>query len=82
MRDPDHLIGVYIMASRRNGTIYTGVSGQLVARVAQHRAGAIQGFTKDYGCKHSSGSSCTSGSTRRSAARSRLRSGGGRGSWR
>jgi len=51
MRDPDHMIGVYIMASRRNGTIYTGVSGQLVARVAQHRAGTTEGFAKEYGCK-------------------------------
>jgi putative endonuclease len=42
---------VYIMASRRNGTIYIGVTSDLVQRVAQHREGLIEGFTKKYGCK-------------------------------
>ena len=42
---------VYIMASRRNGTLYVGVTSDLVARVWQHRTGAIDGFTKRYGCK-------------------------------
>lgn len=51
MRDTDHIIAVYIMASRRNGTIYTGMTGDLVARVGQHRAGVLKGFTADYGCK-------------------------------
>ena len=40
----------YIMASRRNGTIYTGVTSDLVQRVWQHREGKI-GFTARYGCK-------------------------------
>lgn len=42
---------VYIMASRRNGTLYTGVAANLVQRVAQHRESVIEGFTRQYGCK-------------------------------
>lgn len=41
---------VYIMASRRNGTLYTGVTSNLVQRAWQHREG-VGGFTKKYGCK-------------------------------
>ena len=40
---------VYMVASRRNGTIYTGVSGNLLGRVWQHRNNAADGFTKKYG---------------------------------
>lgn len=50
-RDPDHIIAVYIMANRRNGTIYTGMTSHLVARVWKHRNGILKGFTADYGCK-------------------------------
>ena len=42
---------VYMMANRRNGTIYTGVSSDLIARVYAHREGLIEGFTKRHGCK-------------------------------
>ncbi len=42
---------VYIMANRRNGTLYTGVSSELVKRAWQHREGQCDGFTKRYGCK-------------------------------
>jgi putative endonuclease len=42
---------VYIMASQRNGTLYIGVTSNLVQRVYQHRNGLIDGFTKKYGCK-------------------------------
>ena len=41
---------VYIMASCRNGTLYTGVTSDLVERVWQHKVGSI-GFTARYGCK-------------------------------
>ena len=39
------------MASKRNGTLYTGVTSDLVQRAWQHRRGLIDGFTKRYGCK-------------------------------
>ncbi len=42
---------VYIMASKRNGTLYTGVTSNLIARDYQHKSGEIVGFTKRYGCK-------------------------------
>ncbi len=41
---------VYIVASKRNGTIYTGVTSNLVQRAWQHRKGEADGFTKRYGC--------------------------------
>ena len=42
---------VYIMANRKNGAIYLGVTSDLVKRVWEHREGVIGGFTKRYGCK-------------------------------
>ena len=42
---------VYIMANRRNGTLYAGVTSDLVKRVWEHREGLGDGFTKRYGCK-------------------------------
>ncbi len=38
----------YIMASAPNGTLYVGVTNDLVRRVWQHREGIVQGFTKKY----------------------------------
>jgi putative endonuclease len=40
---------VYILASRRNGTLYVGVTGNLPLRIEQHRAGIVPGFTRMYG---------------------------------
>ena len=42
---------VYIVASRRNGTLYIGVTSDLCSRIAQHRDGSIPGFTKKYDIK-------------------------------
>ena len=41
---------VYILASCRNGTLYTGVTSDLVARVSEHRQGLTPGFASRYGC--------------------------------
>lgn len=41
---------LYIMASRRNGTLYLGVTVDLPKHAWEHRNGAVEGFTKDYGC--------------------------------
>jgi len=40
---------VYILASRRNGTLYVGVTSNLVQRVWHHKTGAVPGFTQRYG---------------------------------
>jgi putative endonuclease len=40
---------VYILASRPYGTLYIGVTNDLLRRVQQHREGAVAGFTKKYG---------------------------------
>jgi putative endonuclease len=42
---------VYILASRRNGTLYTGMTDNLVQRVWMHRNGVLSGFTKQYEVK-------------------------------
>ncbi|MBB5747449.1 GIY-YIG nuclease family protein [Brevundimonas variabilis] len=39
----------YILASRRNGTLYTGSTDQLIKRVNEHRSGRFGGFTSRYG---------------------------------
>ena len=42
---------VYLMASGRNGTLYTGLTSDLPQRAWQHREGLAEGFTKKHGCK-------------------------------
>ena len=42
---------VYILASRRNGTLYIGMTDDLARRIWQHRIEAVPGFTKRYGVK-------------------------------
>ena len=42
---------VYIMTNKRNDTLYTGVTSDLIKRVYQHKEGVTDGFTKKYQCK-------------------------------
>ena len=44
----DHTYFLYILASRRNGTLYVGVTNNLLRRVQEHREGLVPGFTKKY----------------------------------
>lgn len=39
---------IYIMASAKNGTLYTGVTSDLIKRVWQHKENLVEGFTKKY----------------------------------
>ena len=39
---------VYILASRRNGTLYAGLTSDLTRRVHEHKSDLVDGFTKDY----------------------------------
>jgi putative endonuclease len=43
---------VYIFASKRNGTLYVGVTSDLEKRAWQHKNNAVEGFTKQYGVRH------------------------------
>ena len=42
---------VYIVASQRNGTLYTGVTSNLEGRIWQHKHDHFSGFSRKYGCK-------------------------------
>ncbi len=39
---------VYILASRKNGTLYIGITGDLEHRVWEHKQGKVKGFTQKY----------------------------------
>ena len=39
---------VYILASKRNGTLYIGITNDLTRRIYEHKSGNIEGFTKKY----------------------------------
>jgi len=47
----DKIFAVYILASGRNGTLYTGVTSNLIKRIWEHREGVVDGFTKEHGVK-------------------------------
>ncbi len=42
---------IYIMASKKFGTLYVGVTSDIVRRVFEHKNDLIPGFTSQYGCK-------------------------------
>ncbi len=42
---------IYIMANKYHGTLYTGVTSDLIKRIYQHKYSDIDGFTKRYSCK-------------------------------
>ena len=44
-----HRYFVYILCSKRNGTLYIGVTSDLVRRIWEHRNDLVEGFTKRYG---------------------------------
>ena len=41
---------VHILASQRNGTLYIGVTSNLVKRIWEHKNDLVEGFTRQYGC--------------------------------
>jgi putative endonuclease len=43
---------VYVLASKRNGTLYVGVTSNLRKRVWEHKNELVEGFTKRYGVHH------------------------------
>ncbi|MCD6045371.1 MAG: nuclease family protein [Gammaproteobacteria bacterium] len=47
MKEP----AVYIVASQKNGTLYTRVTSDIVQRIYQHKEGLVKGFTAKYNCK-------------------------------
>ena len=42
---------VYLVTNKRNGTLYAGVTSDLVRRAWEHRSGVVEGFTTRYGLK-------------------------------
>ena len=42
---------VYIVTNRKHGTVYTGVTSDIVGRTYEHREGVLPGFTRTHGCK-------------------------------
>jgi len=50
---------VYILASRYRGTLYVGVTNDMIRRASEHRSGAAEGFTRRYKCTFSSMSKST-----------------------
>lgn len=47
---------VYILASRKNGTLYVGVTRDLIRRIYEHKSGVVEGFTKNIKLTSLSGS--------------------------
>ena len=47
----DHVYFVYMLSSKPQGTLYIGITNDLLRRVTEHREGLVPGFTKKYGVK-------------------------------
>ncbi len=48
----DRIKAVYMMSNRKNGAIYTGVTGHLIQRAYEHKQGLGCDFTRKHGCKN------------------------------
>lgn len=48
----DKTFHVYMLASARYGTLYLGVTSNLIKRIWEHRQGVVDGFTRKHGVKH------------------------------
>lgn len=44
----ERVYAVFILAGKLNGTLYIGVTGDLISRIAQHKTGEVKGFTQKY----------------------------------
>jgi predicted GIY-YIG superfamily endonuclease len=76
----EHVYFVYVLASERNGTLYVGVTSDLIKRVQEHREGLVAGFTRKYGVKTLVYWDFITTSTRQSCARSASNAGSASGS--
>ena len=68
---------IYLLASRRHGTLYLGVTNDLVRRVYEHKTKVVPGFTRRYGVDRWSGSRSMTIPRPRSVAKKSSRNGGG-----
>ena len=51
MYDVEKASYIYILASKKYGTLYTGVTADLIKRIREHKEELVKGFTKRYGVK-------------------------------
>ena len=71
---------VYLLASKRNGTLYVGVTSDLVKRMWEHKNHVVDGFTKQYSVNHWFGMKWTKRWNQPFSARRRSKSGSVHGS--
>ena len=72
---------VYILASKRNGTLYIGVTSDIARRAWQHRSNVVGGFVRDYGVHRLVVVEFHETMADASSAKSASRNGGARGNW-
>ncbi|HEY5047322.1 MAG TPA: GIY-YIG nuclease family protein [Rhizomicrobium sp.] len=66
----EHLYYVYILASRRNGTLYIGVTNNIMRRTWEHKTGLVEALRRNTACIFSSGTNCSKLSIKQSRAKS------------